>query len=104
MNFYVYAYLRKKDKTPYYIGKGTGDRMHKAHLNLNIPPNIENRVIIKDGLSENEAFETEKFFIKYYGRKDLGSGTLLNKTDGGAAATLLHIEYTLLCLLRLRKN
>ncbi|KKK68410.1 hypothetical protein LCGC14_2944320, partial [marine sediment metagenome] len=34
-------------------------------------------------LTEEEAFRQEKYWIKYYGRRDLGTGTLCNLTDGG---------------------
>jgi uncharacterized protein involved in tellurium resistance len=30
-----------------------------------------------------EACKKETFFISYYGRKDLGLGSLVNMTDGG---------------------
>ena len=34
-------------------------------------------------MSENDAFAQEKALILKYGRADLGTGTLLNLTDGG---------------------
>lgn len=39
--------------------------------------------ILKDDLDYKDAQELEKILIAYYGRKDLGRGTLVNLTDGG---------------------
>ena len=81
--YYVYAYLNQNTGLPYYIGKGQGDRINTPHQNLNLPPKLENRIILKEGLTEHEALKQEILLISHYGRKDLGTGILLNRTNGG---------------------
>ena len=83
--FYTYAYLRE-DGTPYYIGKGTGRRIHSTNHRVPVPPK-ERRKILKDNLTEEEAFTHEKFLIEKYGRKDLGTGILINMSEGGEGDT-----------------
>ena len=81
--YYTYAYLRE-DGTPYYIGKGSGGRVYKRSKKCTKPPKDKNRIIIlKNNLTEKEAFRHEKYMIFVFGRKDLGTGILHNKTDGG---------------------
>lgn len=82
--YYVYQYLRE-DMTPYYIGKGSNNRINEAH-NVALPIK-ERRVIIANNLSEQEAFDLEIKLIAKYGRKDLGTGILRNQTDGGDGAS-----------------
>jgi len=79
--YYTYAYLRK-DGTPYYIGKGIGRRIGSTNR-IFTPPPEERRVFLKQNLTEEEAFSHEIEMIKFYGRKDLGTGILRNRTDGG---------------------
>jgi hypothetical protein len=80
--FYTYAYLRE-DKTPYYIGKGTRDRIYSKNRRIK-PPKDKSRIIfLKQNLTEEEAFKHEIYMIAMFGRKDLGTGILHNMTDGG---------------------
>jgi hypothetical protein len=67
MSFYVYQYLTESG-LPYYIGKGSGRRIHRPHTKTTLPP-IERRVIVKDNLSNDEAKNLEKQLITKYGRK-----------------------------------
>lgn len=75
-NYYVYQYLTKNG-LPYYIGKGSGTRIREHHLYTEVPP-AERRVILKDGLTNKEAYEMESALIKFYGCKKHG-GILDNK-------------------------
>ncbi len=80
---YVYAYLRE-DATPYYIGKGINKRAW-YHLRGDVmPPTDRGKIkIIAHRLTHAEALLLEKKLITAYGRKDLGTGILRNKTNGG---------------------
>lgn len=80
--FYTYAYLRE-DRTPYYIGKGQGRRIHQTiGKPCNKPP--KDRIIfLKQNLSEEESFRHERYMIAIFGRKDLKTGILHNRSDGG---------------------
>jgi hypothetical protein len=81
--YYTYAYLRE-DGTPYYIGKGKGDRAYRKDGKPCAIPKDKSKIIqLKKNLTEEEAFNHEIYMIAVFGRKDLGTGILLNKSDGG---------------------
>ena len=66
------------DGTPYYVGKGHDNRAIRKGS-----PQDLTRTLIQEHKSEADAFEAEKFLIGFYGRIDLGTGCLRNRTDGG---------------------
>lgn len=81
--FYTYAYLRE-DGNPYYIGKGEGRRAYKKRKGEIGKPTDKTRIIfLKQNLTEEEAFRHEIYMIFVFGRKDIKTGILRNKTDGG---------------------
>jgi hypothetical protein len=81
--YYTYAYLRE-NKTPYYVGKGKKNRAYEGSGKpCNIPKDKSRIIFLKQNLTEQEAFEHEIYMIDVFGRKDLGSGILHNKSNGG---------------------
>jgi hypothetical protein len=97
--FYVYVYRDPrptKDNQPVYVGKGTGDRdiSHWAKGSHNKPfqdfiSHLKQRGLVAvcqrvfETEDEQEAFAKERELITLYGRRDIGTGTLFNRTDGG---------------------
>ncbi len=101
--FYVYVYRDprplKKDQ-PVYVGKGTGNRdlSHWSRGSHNKPfqdfiSHLKQRGLVApcervfETTVEAEAFAKEIELIALYGRRNIGTGTLFNRTNGGEGAS-----------------
>jgi hypothetical protein len=88
----VYRHIRLDKNEPFYIGIGKDSyraydksRRNKHWYNI-VDLGGYDIEILFDDLTLDEAREKEKEFIKIYGRRDCGTGTLCNHTDGGEGA------------------
>ena len=88
---YVYRHIRLDKNEPFYIGIGNDENYSRANSIKNRnrywnsiynKTRIEIDILISN-LTWDIACEKEKEFISIYGRKDLGTGTLVNLTLGG---------------------
>lgn len=83
--YYHYLYLRE-DGSPYYSGKGKGKRAWSTNHSVKLPKDQSLIIITHWGLTELWALGLERWHIRWYGRKDNGTGILRNMTDGGEGA------------------
>lgn len=84
--FYVYVW-RDSSGTPFYVGKGSGNRAHSTTQRSDAFKEIHARggcavEIVDWFIHESQAHAYEVAIIERYGRREYG-GLLVNKTDGG---------------------
>ena len=97
MSYYLYRHIRLDKNEVFYIGIGkkfyrgeygrarqynTGRNNQWRNIYKKLNGNIDYEIMYECE-ELNEIFEKEKEFIKFYGRRDLGLGTLVNMSDGG---------------------
>ena len=90
---HVYRHIRLDTNMPFYIGIGIDDKLIRAYEDrkgrrsewwLRIAKKHGFSVdILFQEISIEEAKKKEIEFIKLYGREDLGTGSLINQTNGG---------------------
>lgn len=86
-NKVIYRHLKPNGEV-FYIGIGTSKRAYDINSRNKHWNHIANKYgyevqILKSNLTWEEACELECILIEYYGRQDLGLGSLVNMTDGG---------------------
>ncbi len=105
MNYFVYALIDPRNDLPFYIGKGQikdasgrdyrriTEHQKNSDESNPLKKSVASKIfkklkkipfkIIKDKITEKEAFDLEISLIKKYGRRDNRTGILTNLTDGG---------------------
>jgi hypothetical protein len=84
----LYRHIRLDNNEVFYVGIGKNENRAYDTRRSNIWKSITNKTeyevqVLKNDLTWEDACELEKILISYYGRRDLGLGTLVNMTDGG---------------------
>lgn len=86
--YIVYIHKNPTRNEVFYVGIGSKKRPFDKCRRTKFWHNIVNKYgyevnILHTDLIKIEAEVLEKYYIKHYGRRDLGLGTLVNMTDGG---------------------
>jgi hypothetical protein len=84
----LYFHLNKNTDDVFYVGIGYPKRAYIKSNRSKYWKNYINKYdysvsVIKENLTLEQAKLLEKFWIKTFGREDLGEGLLVNHTDGG---------------------
>jgi hypothetical protein len=88
---YLYKHIRKDTNEVFYVGIGSDvdySRAHTRHKRSSFWKKIINKtdyeiIIYEDNKTWDEVIELEKYWISFYGRRDLNGGSLVNLTNGG---------------------
>jgi hypothetical protein len=96
-NFYVYLHIKATDGTPFYVGKGRGDRCYsKSYRSPRWKEIVDTYgydvIFLETDLTEEEAYSKEEYWIDRIGRSDLDKGTLINGNNGGQNITMTREE------------
>jgi len=97
--FYLYRHIRLDTNEPFYIGIGTKRRKYNSFIveyarafNRCNRSKFWNNIVAKTDYRVEIMFESDNYetikekeleFIELYGRRDTGTGSLVNLTDGG---------------------
>jgi hypothetical protein len=86
--YYVYEHYTADTNEIFYVGYGKNKRPYDYIRRNKFWKNVYEKhgvvvKIIKENVALNEAVELECKLIGEYGRRDLGTGPLVNLTDGG---------------------
>lgn len=90
--YYIYIWIRKDKEEVFYVGKGSKNRYKDMSMRNRYFLNIVNKVgmdnieikIIEDGLTEEEAFNREIYYIDFYKKEGC---KLANLTKGGEGSS-----------------
>lgn len=101
MGYFVYELRDSRNTLPFYVGKSNRESRPLDHIREAITESSGNKLktntinkIIRDDASivinfvfwsihEKDTLAEEQRLIKFYGRRDIGTGPLVNLTDGG---------------------
>jgi len=84
----VYMHIKKTNREAFYIGIGNSKRPYDNNRRSEWWKSTVNKygyeiIVLKEGISWSDACKIEIDLIKYFGRRDLGEGPLVNMTNGG---------------------
>jgi len=89
--FLIYVYLDRAEREPFYVGKTRVQKRvwdqcpsRRTKVFIDRFNELEEvSVVVLSPFTEEQAEQMERYLIKKIGRKDLGTGPLVNLTDGG---------------------
>ncbi len=80
--YYTYVMYDRRTGVPFYVGAGKNNRCNPKRKKITEELRSNTLVIVIEHDSKEEAFADEVVLTKKFGRRDLGTGSLMNLTDG----------------------